>query len=212
MYIYLYLHSGMDISTCRHTFHDHFGSSLELGPSTSCERIVVFATMKRQHVTVAESADDQATSEATMCLTHICDGPEWDEPKSEATLCVTHLCGESEAAASSGARPQTPASSGAAAAKREQLKRRAMRQGLPANRFINEYSSPKKTKKDAREEWVKKAGPDSPLPPEEIWRSYPQIHPRTNFERVRVPGQRSYKKGKDSAADLFQELGASPVD
>ena len=52
---------------------------------------------------------------------------------------------------------------------------------------------------------------DTAPPPEEILRGVPAMHPRTNFEKVRTPGQRTYKKQKSTNADDIK-LGGSAVD
>lgn len=108
-----------------------------------------------------------------------------------------------------------PASSGAAATKREQLKRKALRDGFGEKQYINHYNAAKRTKRNFRDDWVRTAGADARVassPPMEILRDYPQLHPRTNLDKVRAPGQRMYKKCTDANADCNMKLGESAVE
>ena len=88
----------------------------------------------------------------------------------------------------------SPASSGSAAAKREQLKRKAQRDGVSTNYYTNAYSAQKRAKRNARDEWVKTAGTGD-IPPPAILRDFPKLHPRINWNKDRPAGQR---------ADLWQ--------
>ena len=97
------------------------------------------------------------------------------------------------------------------------MKRKAARNGLEANFYSNQYSAAKREKRNARDDWVRTAGAASSSgvasePPQEILRDWPKLHPRTNFEKARASGQRTYKKQKNTDADSTMKLGESAIE
>ena len=72
-------------------------------------------------------------------------------------------------------RPNAPTVIGAASAKRAQLQRKAQREGLHDQHYINKYSEQRKEKKRAREQWIETAQSDEDVPPH-LLRSWPVFH------------------------------------
>ena len=106
----------------------------------------------------------------------------------------------------------TQPSSGAGRAKREQLKRKAQRQQIQQNYYTNKYNAEKRDKRSKREEWVKNNSMEDAWPPQEILRSHPCIHPRTNFDKVKPAGQRMYRPQVNRTAETSMTLGESAVE
>lgn len=89
-------------------------------------------------------------------------------------------------------------------AKRQNLERRSLRLGLPANAKKNEYEARKKQKKEKRKELEAAGVTDAEVP--DCWRrAYPVYNPPENAKRPRRPCQRVYGKGHAFQNDI--ELG-----
>ena len=92
--------------------------------------------------------------------------------------------------------------SGAGAAKREQLKRKACRLGLPEKHFVKKYKAGKDERRNARKEWyARDETKDLPLPPL-LHRKHPVVHERTSGrERVKqsLPWSDDFALGETAA-------------
>ena len=73
--------------------------------------------------------------------------------------------------------------SGAAAAKRAQLKRKASKDGLPENHYTQEYKEKKGAKKAAVKHWVEN-NMDGGEVPQELLLDFPQWHPKSNLKPI----------------------------
>ena len=81
--------------------------------------------------------------------------------------------------------------SGAAKAKREQLQRKAAREGLPDDHYIHKYASQKQMKRRAREDY--KAEHNTDDVPAHLARSWPAYHAPANADAKRSKnGPRTY--------------------
>ena len=74
--------------------------------------------------------------------------------------------------------------SGAAAAKRAQLKRKASKDGFPENHYAQEYKEKNGAKKAAVKHWVEN-NMDGGEVPQELLLDFPQWHPKSNLKPIR---------------------------
>ena len=98
--------------------------------------------------------------------------------------------------------------SGAGKAKRDRLKRKALRQGLPESTFTSACSTAKQQRKQARHDWDRDNNnvvPSSSFPLH-LARSYPALHEKKTKKPNKV-GQRLYKPAMAKARAGDQDDG-----
>jgi hypothetical protein len=97
--------------------------------------------------------------------------------------------------------------SGAGKAKRDQLKRKALRQGLPENAFVSTYSTAKQQRKQARAEWDRDNNTvaSGSVYPKHFARNFPALHQKKSKKPSKV-GQRLYKPAMAKARDQDDDV------